>query len=141
MFLGQTLADITGEGGLVLPRAFNSALAEGLVVTRGFDSNLLVFPAGAWEMLARKLATQPLTDPNARQLRRRLFAQAAVLEMTDDEPLQLPRALREFAGLTDTAVLAGMFDHFEIWHPEEWTAVETAAVADGQDERWQSLGL
>ena len=141
MFLGQTFADITRDGWLALPPAFSESLAEGLVITRGFDSNLLVLPASVWHALAQNLAAQPLANPDARQLRRRLFAQAAVLELDANGRIQLPTPLRDFAGLTATAVLAGAFDHLEIWHPEAWTAVEASAAAGGQDERWQSLGI
>jgi MraZ protein len=141
MFLGQMLADITEDGWLALPPVFSESLTEGLVVTRGFDGNLLLFPAQTWRVLADTLTAQPLTNPDARQLRRRLFARATTLELDVNGRIRLPNPLHEFAGLSHMVVVAGMFDHCEIWHPEAWTAVEAAAAAGGQDDRWQSLGI
>jgi len=141
MFVGQYTADIDQNGRVLLPRAFGNPLQGGLVVTRGLDRALLVFAPDAWEVLAKKLAAQALTDPDVRALRRRMFAAASRMEVDDDGRFVLPRELREFAQLGRTVVMAGMYDHFEIWTKEAWTIVEADAEGDGQGDRWRPLGI
>lgn len=141
MFLGQFDSSIGQEGQVPLPPAWPAAAGTDLIVTRGFDRCLLVFGAAAWQALAEKLAAHGLAAAEARQLRRRLFAGAARVVVDGDGRLPLPAALRAFAGLEDTAVLAGMYDCFEIWEPRAWTAVAAQAAADGQDDRWHTLGI
>ena len=141
MFLGQSEHDLNSEGWVALPVTFLADLQEGLVVTRGLEQNLLAYSRPSWQTLANRLAGLALTDAGARQLRRRLFASAALLDVDDHGRIQLPLALRTFAGLQQTAVCAGQYDYFEIWEPGAWTAVDAAAAADDQDQLWQTLGI
>lgn len=141
MFLGQYVSNIEEDGWVSLPLSFSTNLAEGLVVTRGLDHNLLVFGSETWDALAGRLAAQALTNADVRGLRRRLFAMAAQLQVNANDRIQLPALLRDFAEVSDSAVMAGMFDHFEIWNPQAWMAAQVSAVAGGQDDRWQALGI
>ncbi len=51
MFLGEYTHTIDGKGRLTIPAKFREALAAGLVVTRGFDQNLMLYPMDGWEKL------------------------------------------------------------------------------------------
>ena len=35
----------------------------------------------------------------------------------------IPASLREWAGLSDKAVLVGLMDRIEVWDPETWASV------------------
>lgn len=141
MFLGQSEHNLDSEGWVALPPAYLEDLQEGLVVTRGLEQNLLVYSSASWEALAGRLVGLALTDAAARLLRRRLFAAATALELDAHGRIQLPPSLRAFAGLEHTAICAGQYDCFEIWEPDAWTAVDAAAAAGNQDQRWRALGI
>lgn len=139
MFLGQYRHDIDEEGWVAIPATYRQALSQGLIVTRGLEQALLAFDPAGWQALAGRLAALALTNPDARQLRRRLFASAVTLQLDDQGRIPLPPALRKFAGLSGEVVFAGQFDHIEIWEPGRWTAVELDAAAPAQDKRWEAL--
>ena len=48
MFLGEYTHTIDEKGRLTIPARFRGELAAGLVVTRGFDQNLMIFPLNEW---------------------------------------------------------------------------------------------
>ena len=77
MFIGEFIRSIDHTGKLVLPRTFGAGLAAGLVVTRGFERNLMVFTRSGWRDMADKVVEQSLFSSESRALRRRLFANAA----------------------------------------------------------------
>ena len=122
MFTGEYRHAIDDKGRLAVPSRFRAQLADGLVIARWMDSCLGVFPMAAWEELAAKVASLPVTDPNARLLQRQLFAGAFETEPDRQGRVLVPAGLREYAGLEAEALVLGSRDHAEIWGPGRWAA-------------------
>jgi MraZ protein len=114
-------------------------LAAGMVITRGFDRNLMAFSLEGWEALAERVRTLPMSDPTARELRRRVFSGAMDLTPDRQGRVLLPSYLREFAHIDTDVVITGMHDHLEIWNAEAWDPVRVAAESD--EQHWQNLGI
>lgn len=129
MFLGEYEHSVDVKGRLAVPAKFRSQLESGLVVTRGFERCLQVYPISQWETLSEKVNALPVGQAEARTLRRILFAQAFDTELDKQGRMLLTAALREFAGIGDQAVIAGMGTHFEIWGKDGWAAT-LAELAD-----------
>ena len=55
MFLGRFSHNLDAKGRLAIPAKFRAELADGLVVTRGIDRCLSVYPLAAWQSLAINL--------------------------------------------------------------------------------------
>ncbi len=125
MFIGEFKRTIDHKGKLALPRTFGAGLAAGLVVTRGFERNLMVFTLTDWQTLADKVVEQSLFNGESRALRRRIFSNAAELLPDRKGRIMLPDPLIEFAGLDGQAVLAGMYDYLEIWSGESWLKINS----------------
>ena len=123
MFLGEYEHTIDTKGRIAIPAKFREDLAEGLVVTRGFDQNLLVYPMDVWRELAAKINALPMSQPATRNLRRLLFASAANLELDKQGRILLPANLREYAAIETEAVIAGMDSFMELWSRERWQTV------------------
>lgn len=141
MFLGEFTHSIDDKGRLTIPAKFRGELASGLVVTRGFDQNLMVFPLSGWQELAHKIAQRPLSDASARAFRRRVFSGAIDLDMDRQGRILLPAHLRDFAGLNGEAVVAGMFNYVEIWSSDAWQPVRAAIESSDDAARWEDLGI
>lgn len=133
MFLGRFENKLDDKGRLSMPAKFRARLAEGFVVTRGFEGCLTVFPMPEWQRLADALARFPVTDQKARSLRRVLFAQASDMELDKQGRILLPEYLREAAGLGTDAIVAGMDGYIEIWDKERWQAVENQNEENAAD--------
>ncbi len=139
MFLGEFRHTIDDKGRLTIPAKFRSLLASGVVVTRGFDRNLMAYDLQGWEELAERVKALPISDPSAREFRRRVFSGAVDLIPDRLGRVLLPPYLRDFAGIDTEVVIAGMYNHFEIWSADDWTPVREAS--EGDDGRWDNLGI
>ncbi len=131
MFLGRYAHALDAKGRLAIPARFREALAEGVVLTRGIDRCLALYPMAAWRPLAEKVGSLPITDPDARNFRRMVFAEATDLELDGQGRILVPPELRRYAGLEREALIVGVDTAIEIWSPERWQAVEAIMESDG----------
>jgi len=92
-------------------------------MTQGFDRNLQVLTAGAFQQLYRQAAALNVADPLAR-LMLRLFLGSAIELPGGKSTLVIPDSLRAYAGLDGNILLIGQGDYFEIWSPDEWREQE-----------------
>jgi len=141
MFLGEYTHSIDNKGRLTVPAKFRGELASGLVVTRGFDTNLMVFTIPGWQELAGKIAEKPLTDPSTRAFRRRVFSGAIDLAPDRQGRILLPANLRSFANLKNDAVIIGMYSYLEIWNVDAWEPVRDDIENSDEIARWENLGI
>ena len=99
MFLGTHTPRLDDKGRLTLPAKYRDELAGGLMITKGQDHCLYVFPRDEFEQMARKVAEAPFTDERVRAYQRYLFA--GTDEQRPDSQGRIPIAaeLRRYAGL------------------------------------------
>ncbi|MDD5262203.1 MAG: division/cell wall cluster transcriptional repressor MraZ [Methylacidiphilales bacterium] len=95
----------------------------------GFETRLYVMPPepgclkvypGSW--LAAKMKTlesASIADPNRKSFEE-LASRIQSVELDPQHRISIKDRIRQAAGLQKNAVLAGRFDHFEIWSPEKW---------------------
>lgn len=131
MFLGRHNHNLDAKGRLALPARFRDQLAEGVVITRGFDPCLLVYPLDAWMPLAERVAGLSISDPDVRKLRRMLFADAVDVQLDGQGRVLIPAELRTYASIEREAVVVGVHTFIEIWTPETWEAQAANIERDG----------
>lgn len=143
MFLGEFEHTIDDKGRLTIPAKFRAELARGVVVTRGLDRCLFVYPMEEWQKLAGKVSQLPITHPDARMLSRLLFSGAADLVPDRQGRILLPPTLREYAGLDGEAVVIGVSVRVEIWSKSTWQRVRTQVEEEGGllAEQLKDLGI
>lgn len=122
MFTGEYRHAVDVKGRIAVPARFRTQLDAEPVVARWLDTCLAIFPRPAWEELAAKVGSLPITDPNARVFQRYVFAGAFETELDRQGRVLVPEPLRTFAGLEGEAVVVGSRDHAEIWAPDRWDA-------------------
>ena len=131
MFLGRYTHALDAKGRLAIPARFREAVADGLVLTRGIDRCLSLYPLAAWRPLAEKVSALPITDPDARNFRRMVFAEAADLALDAQGRILIRPELRRYAGLERETLVVGVDTAIEIWSPDRWQAVEALMETDG----------
>ena len=142
MFLGEFVHTIDEGGRLTIPARFRADLAEGLVVTRGLDRCLAIYPLEEWTELADKVSALPLTDRRARAFRRLVFASASDASLDRQGRLLIPPRLREYADLDSEVVVTGLNTYIEVWHPDAWSEERERVEGDDADvEEWAALGI
>ena len=139
MFLGEYTHTVDEKGRLTIPAKFRNALAQGLVVTRGLDRNLVIYPQSEFSDLAERVMAKPMTDRGVRAFRRRVFSGAVDLEADRQGRILLPPYLREFAGIESEVVVVGNFNYIEIWSTGDWEAARDLMESD--ESAWEDLGI
>jgi MraZ protein len=118
--LGEHEHTIDDKSRLTLPARFRQAFADGVVVTRGMDGCLYAYPRGHWERMADSIGSLDDLSPEGRVLKRFFFSGAAVGEPDRQGRIAVPAALIRHAGLGRDVVVAGVYDHLEIWDRASW---------------------
>jgi MraZ protein len=135
MFLGEHQHSLDAKGRVILPVRFRDQLEEGAVMARALDGCLAVYPLSEFSRVAAKLREARERGTLERQAARSFFSGA--VEITPDKQgrVAVPQHLREYAGLERDAIVAGNFDHIEIWDAQrfrERDRVGTASIVEGE---------
>ncbi len=103
-----------------LPKVFRSALGKKVVVTRGLDNCLYVYSRSAWDVVAGKLQSLSMVNPDTRGFNRFMLSGAAEVEVDGVGRILIPDHQKSFADLKKHIIFAGISDHVEIWNAERW---------------------
>lgn len=124
MFYGEHDHTIDRKGRLIIPSKFREAMKEHyvdtLVVTRGLDQCLFLFPEDEWKAQEQRFRSMPFTKAQARQFNRLYFSGAVELACDRQGRILIPPYLKEFAGIQRDVVLVGVSSRIEIWAKERW---------------------
>src|SRR5579872_5045293 len=115
MLIGEYHHTLDPKKRLSLPAKFRKEVGEKVVLTRGLDSCLFLFPESSWKGIAGKLAALPLAAADTRGFSRFLLSGAAETDVDSAGRILIPDYLKDFAGLASKVVLAGVSDRIEIW--------------------------
>jgi len=121
VFLGTHEPRLDDKGRLILPAKFRDDLSKGLVITKGQERCLYVFPATEFARITEQLRQTPLTAKAARDYMRVMFA-GAHDEIPDKQGrVTIPGGLRDYADLKKDCVVIGANTRVEIWDSKSWT--------------------
>jgi MraZ protein len=120
MLLGEHEHTIDDKNRLTLPAKFRRAFVDGVVVTRGMDGCLYAYPRAEWERRAAEIGSLDDLSPDSRVMKRFFFSGAAVDQPDRQGRISVPTALARHAGLKRDVVVAGVYDHVEIWDRGAW---------------------
>lgn len=137
MFLGTHTPRLDDKGRLFLPAKFRDKLAGGLVMTRGQERCLYVFPMEEFVKVTQKFQEAPTSSKAARDYMR-VFLSGASDEIPDKQGrVTVPAALREYAGLDRDCTVIGAGSRVEVWDTAAWNeylASTEQAFADQSEE-------
>jgi MraZ protein len=141
LFLGKFSTPLERKNRFTVPAAYRGQLSSRMYITQGFDRNLQVFTAEAFQEIYRRVISLNIADPLARLLHRLLLGSAVEIGITNYD-LNIPDPLKEFANLQDEILLVGQGDYFEIWAPEQWKEQE-AQLRDAKtnSDRFAALSV
>lgn len=139
MLIGEYTHTLDSKKRLSLPAKFRKEIGQTVVVTRGLDQCLFLFPQKTWQEIAAKLEQLPFGEATARGMSRFLLAGAVETEVDSAGRILIPDFLKEFAKLGSSVVLAGVSDRVEIWNEETWGAYKQR-IEQGADQMAQTLG-
>ena len=120
VFLGTFTPRLDDKGRLILPAKFRGRLSSGLVMTRGLDRCIFVFPIDEFNAIHDRLRRAPLENKNARDYLRNFLGFASD-EIPDKQGRVLVGApLRAYAGIDREVAVVGLGSRVEIWDQAAW---------------------
>ncbi|PRZ41406.1 MraZ protein [Antricoccus suffuscus] len=119
MFLGDFYPRMDEKGRIALPAKFRDRLGAGMVITKGQDRCLYVYPQTEFERMADRLSRTSSTAAT-RNYMRQFFGGAD--DQTPDKQgrVVVKQALREYAALDRECAVIGVNNRVEIWDAVAW---------------------
>ncbi len=139
MFIGEYRHTFDSKNRISLPAKFRKELGSSVVVTRGLDKCLFVYPKAAWKIQAQRIAIHSTGGSAGRGLSRLMLAGAVEADVDSAGRILIPDYLRTFATLKEKSVVAGVNDRVEVWDERAWTAY-TKAIERDADAFAEQLG-
>ena len=139
MFIGEYQHSLDPKKRLALPSKFRKELGGKVVITRGLDKCLFVYPLKTWKELAEKLGTLPMGESSTRSFVRLMLAGAIDSDVDSQGRILLPEYLKEYAGLDRSVIVAGLYNRLEVWAEDKWKSYR-AKAEENTDEVAEQLG-
>ena len=142
MFMGQFEHSLDEKKRVSLPKQFRAAMGKKIVMTRGLDNCLFVYPKGAWEKVAAKLQQLSFAQADMRGFNRFILSGAAEVDVDGAGRILIPDHQKIFAGLKKNVVFAGVSDRVEIWDKDRWNIFKSRFEknADALAEKLGEIG-
>nr|WP_157458723.1 division/cell wall cluster transcriptional repressor MraZ [Deinococcus arboris] len=119
---GEYPYTIDDKGRVVMPPAFREFVEDGMILTRGMEGCLYVFPLASWKRVEEQLEGLPLTDAESRAFVRFFYSGANKARLDNQSRVSVPQTLRGFAALESEVIVAGAPGRLELWSPPRWDA-------------------
>lgn len=139
-FHGQHEHSLDSKDRLTIPARFRAALADGVILVKGLDPCVEVYPVQEFARFEeREVAGFSSFSRNERRMRRRIYAHSVDESLDSAGRIRLPKNLIEHAGLEGPCMVVGSGPCVEIWNPSTWEA-EDAEVEAQANEIAEGLG-
>jgi MraZ protein len=117
--IGEFDCKLDAKGRLMVPSNLKKQLPsveqEGLVINRGFEKHLVIYPKKVYEGIVAELSKLNQYEKKTRDFIRFFTRGATVLSLDASGRVLLPKTLLDFAGISGDVVLACQFDKIEVW--------------------------
>jgi MraZ protein len=122
MLFGSSQRAVDAKGRIILPRELRADFEAGLMVTKGLDNCLLLFPMKEWEKLVGRIEELPSGSDSTRRFTRLFFANAHHLMPDGQGRILIQPRLREMVSIKKEVVVVGLANKAEVWDPDKWDA-------------------
>jgi MraZ protein len=143
MMMGEFAHALDDKGRVTIPARLRDDLGTHVVITKGLDGCLFLYPMSEWTKLEERLRALPMTNANARAFQRLFMAGAHDVELDRQSRVTIPPRLREYAAIERDVVLVGVSNRAELWASERWQSYQETAQEGFEDvaEKMVDLGF
>ncbi len=122
--LGEFDCKLDTKGRMVLPVALKRQLPDvertGLVINRGFEKHLVIYPRWEWDRITRKLAKLNPYKARNRKFIRDFTRGATELALDSAGRVLLPKSLLGYAAIEADVVLSCQLNKIDVWSKEAY---------------------
>ncbi|MFD2288796.1 division/cell wall cluster transcriptional repressor MraZ [Pedobacter petrophilus] len=142
--LGEFDCKLDAKGRLMVPAALKKQLPnsenDGLIINRGFEKNLVIYPKNVWDAVVADLAKLNIYDQENRAFVRAFTRGATELSLDAAGRVLLPKSLVEYAGIGSDLVLACQLDRIEVWDKKSYEDIFDDVPANFADLAQKVMG-
>ena len=120
MMMGEYYSNLDEKSRLVIPSKLRQALNSEIVITRGLDNCLFVYPKETFDIITEKLNSLPFTKKDARNFSRFFLSGASLTTFDKQGRINITSPLISYADLKKECVIVGVGDRLEIWDKDKW---------------------
>jgi MraZ protein len=129
-FLGEIVIKLDDKGRMRVPTALKEAMSETagqrLVVNRGFENCLTLYPYDVWEGVKSGVDKLNTFNKENREFVRRFYSGATICTMDGSDRINIPNQLLDFADITKEMLLTPVKNYFELWDVKKYNAMMKA---------------
>ena len=118
-FLGEFECRLDAKGRMMIPvnlkKQLPEAEREGLVINRGFEKHLVIYPRKQWDLMVEDLAKLNQFDEKNREFVMYFLRGAMDVYPDATGRILIPKKLLDYAGIGTDAVLAGNLSKIDLW--------------------------
>lgn len=143
MLIGEYTHRLDEKNRLSFPAKFRTEAGKRVVITRGLDACLFIYPMESWKKIFAKFDDLPMGKSESRKFARFFIGGAVETDVDGAGRILIPDFLRSFAGLKDKVVFAGVHDRIELWDAGRWESYKKGALkeADALAENLGGVGM
>jgi MraZ protein len=125
MLLGTYPGVLSPKHRTAIPKSFREHLGDQIVITKWYESCLVITSAEAWKaLLTRITGFNTMITQSVRDTDRFLLASAYEAKTDAQGRVVLPQSLVSFASLSNEIVFLGLGDRIEVWDKAIWDKKE-----------------
>ena len=143
MLIGEYAHILDPKKRLSLPSKFRKELGRKIVVTRGLDNCLFIYSLKEWQKISEKLGELSIGQADTRGFNRFMLSGAVEVDIDAAGRILIPDFLKDFAGLKNKVILAGIHTRVEVWDETAWNAYKKRVEkqADALAEKLGEIGV
>lgn len=143
MLIGEYTHTLDTKKRLSVPSKWRKELGGSVVLTRGLDNCLFVYPLKEWQKITDKIGELPLGQADTRSFNRFFLSGATEVEIDKNGRILVPDFLKDFAKLDSKVVLAGIHNRVEMWDENLWESYKQQIEneADALAEKLGDIGI
>lgn len=130
MFIGEYKHTIDTKKRLALPSKFRRELGKEVIITRGFDKCLVIYPQKDWKRVIEELGRLPTGRAESRKFNRVVLGGAVEVNLDRLGRILIPDYLKKYAGLKKNVIICGLSNKLEIWDVQKWEVYRKKAEQD-----------
>jgi MraZ protein len=130
MFIGEYSYSIDIKKRLALPAKFRKELGNKVIITRGFENCLVIYPQIEWKSVMEELRKLPTGRAESRKFSRAILGGAIEVSLDKLGRVLIPDYLKKYADLKKNVIVCGLSNKLEIWDSEKWETYRKKAEQD-----------
>lgn len=142
MLIGEFNHSVDNKNRIIIPRKLRESLGDAVIISKGLDGCLYIYPKNEWKIFEEKLKALPMTNKNARAFVRFFYSGATEVNPDKSGRALIPKSLIDYGDIKSEVVSVGMIDKVEIWSKERWEDYNNNEIdMDEVAEQMNELGI